>query len=189
MPCKPTLAEKTVATGFVSAINVSFSNDSFVWVRFQSATTIAVRIVPVAYLATPLKGYARAVGRAIERGIELQFPGLDDAQDGIGRHQDESLGSSGRVSSEDIDVQEREEEDVELRRDILLGRVDLIDLQEILDRHRRPIACQLQVLDVHRLASRIGGDSDSKRIRNLITPGLRFRAPYRQSRPVRLRGS
>ena len=43
MPCRPTLAEKTVAIGFVSAINVSFSNDSFVWVRFQSATTMAVR--------------------------------------------------------------------------------------------------------------------------------------------------
>jgi hypothetical protein len=43
VPCKPTLAEKTVAIGLVSAISVSFLNESFVWVRFQSATTIAVR--------------------------------------------------------------------------------------------------------------------------------------------------
>ena len=53
MPCKPTLAEKTVAIGFVWAINVSFSNDSFVWVRFQSTTTKAVRSRQSLTLAPP----------------------------------------------------------------------------------------------------------------------------------------
>ena len=53
MPCTPTLAEKTVATGFVSAISDSFSNDSFVWVRFQSATTMAVRSRQSLTLAPP----------------------------------------------------------------------------------------------------------------------------------------
>ena len=86
-----------------------------------------------------------------------------------------------------VDVQERKDQDIELRRDVLLGRVDLIDLQEVLDRNRIvPVASQLQVLDVHRLPSRVGGDADPERTRNLISPCLGFRAPNRQSRPVRL---
>ena len=53
VPCKPTLAEKTVATGFVWAINDSFSNDSLVLVRFQSATPNAVRSRQSLTLAPP----------------------------------------------------------------------------------------------------------------------------------------
>src|SRR6185369_13986521 len=53
MPCNPTRAEKTVATGFVSAISDSFSNDSLVLVRFQSTTPNAVRSRQSLTLAPP----------------------------------------------------------------------------------------------------------------------------------------
>jgi hypothetical protein len=80
-----------------------------------------------------LEGEACAVGWATERGIELKCTRLDDAQTGIGGNLDESLGGSFGISEQGVDVEKRKNECVELRRDVLLRRVHLVDLQEILD--------------------------------------------------------
>ena len=128
-------------------------------------------VAPVADPGTSLEGQTRAVGRAAEVGVELEQPGLEDAQDGIGGNLDHSLGVAPGLSHEGVDVEKREDQDVELRREVLLGRIHLVDLEEVRDRNRGvPVASQLQVLDVHRLASRVAREADPERQRNLRSP-------------------
>ena len=71
--------------------------------------------------------------RAVERSIELELSRLDDAKDGFTGNQDEPLGRPLGISEDAVDGEKWENEYVELCRHILLGRVDRIDLQEILD--------------------------------------------------------
>ena len=49
------------------------------------------QVLPVADFGTALEGETCAVGWAIEGGIELQFPGLDDAQAGLAGNLDEAM--------------------------------------------------------------------------------------------------
>jgi hypothetical protein len=144
------------------------------------------QVPPVVDLGAPLQGEPCAVRRAGERSVELQHPWVDESQLGISGNLNQPLRGPRGIPEEPVDVEEREDEDVELGRNVLLRRVHLVDLQEVLDGYRRiSVAPQLQVLDVHRLARREDSGADSEREWNFVASRFRFGSPDRQPGPVR----
>src|SRR5436305_1289117 len=90
-----------------------------------------------------------------------------------------SVGGPLGVAEERVDIEKREDKYIHLRRYVLLRRVDRVDLQEVLDRYRvLSVEPQSQVLNVHRLSSRIRGHAHAKRERNLVAPGFRSRLAW-----------